>query len=136
MKKINLLPIILCILCSCSKEKVSNLISPHGGSSATFTKYTIRKGQNYCDGNAYTPTSYSQLNFVAKFDSTAIYSTINPDNQLDINKLYGFSDNNATHQLFSARFGWSWNNNALRLYGYVYNDGIRSSKELGTVRIG
>src|SRR6478672_9898172 len=104
MKK-NLIPFLLCIVCSCSKEKVSNLLSSHGGSSTQFTKYTIRQGQNYCDGNAFTSTSYSQLNFVAKFDSTAIYSTVSPDNQLDINKLYGFSDNNSTHQLFSARFG-------------------------------
>ena len=76
------------------------------------------------------------MNFIAKFDSTAIYSNVNPDNRLDINKLYGFSDNNSTHQQFSARFGWRWSDNALRLFGYVYNDGVRSSKELGTVAIG
>ncbi|MGI8584586.1 MAG: hypothetical protein ACR2KX_20545 [Chitinophagaceae bacterium] len=74
------------------------------------------------------------MNFIAKFDSTAIYSNVNPDNRLYINKLYGFSDNNPTHQQFSARFGWRWSDNALRLFGYVYNDGVR--KELGTVAIG
>jgi hypothetical protein len=133
MKKHLLLPGLLCILFSCKKENVSTLLNSHGSSSTQFTKYTIRKGQNYCDESSYTPTSYSQLSFVAKFDSTAIYSTINADNQADINKLYGFADNNSTHQQFSARFGWRWSNNALRLFGYVYNDGIRSSKELGVV---
>jgi hypothetical protein len=50
--------------------------------------------------------------------------------------LYGFSDNNSGHQLYSARFGWRWSDNALRLFGYVYNNGIRDSKELGTINIG
>lgn len=137
MKNIICLSGLLLILFSCKKEAALLKTVSHGGATTTqFTKYTIRQGQNYCDGNNYVSTSYSELNFIAKFDSTAIYTNVNPENQLDINKLYGFSDNNSTHQMFSARFGWSWNNNALRLYGYVYNDGIRSSKELGTVSIG
>jgi len=101
-----------------------------------FTKYTIAEGQQFCNNNAYNTTSYSELKFIAKFDSSAIYKTIDPGNQDDINKLYGFSDNNAAHHQFSARFGWGWTNNALRLYGYIYNNGIRDSKELGTVAIG
>jgi hypothetical protein len=59
-----------------------------------------------------------------------------PINQYDINKLYGFSDNNADHHQFSARFGWRWSDNALRLFAYVYNNGIVISKELGSVTIG
>ena len=101
-----------------------------------FTKYTIAEGQQFCNNNPYNTTSYSELKFIAKFDSSAIYKTIDPGNQDDINKLYGFSDNNAAHHQFSARFGWGWTNNALRLYGYIYNNGIRDSKELGTVAIG
>ena len=138
MKNIICLSGLLLVLFSCNKENPV-LKTTHGGpvvAATQFTKYTIRQGQNYCDGNILTATSYSQLNFVAKFDSSAIYTNVNPDNQLDINKLYGFSDNNSTHQMFSARFGWGWSNNALRLYSYVYNDGIRISKELGTVAIG
>ncbi|MDQ6757836.1 MAG: hypothetical protein M3004_12965 [Bacteroidota bacterium] len=126
----------LFIFCSCSKAKLAPVQTGHGTTASLFTKYTIRSGQNYCDGNSYTATSYAELKFVARFDSTAIYTTVNSYNQLDINKLYGFSDNNAQHQQFSARFGWRWSDNALRLFGYVYNDGIRSSKELGIVSIG
>ena len=136
MKKIICLPGILFILFSCKKGVDSLLKNSHGTTTTQFTKYTIRQGQNYCDGNNFVSTSYSELNFIAKFDSTAIYSNVNPYNQLDINKLYGFADNNSTHQQFSARFGWRWSDNALRLFGYVYNDGIRSSKELGIVSIG
>jgi hypothetical protein len=137
MKNIICLLGLSLILFSCKKE-IAALKSINGssGTANQFIKYTIQQGQNNCDGNTYVSTSYSELNFIAKFDSTAIYTNVNSDNQLDINKLYGFSDNNSSHQQFSARFGWGWSNNALRLYGYVYNDGIRSSKELGTVAIG
>lgn len=138
MKNILCLPGLLFVLISCKKEVASLLKNSHGTPTSTtqFTKYTIRTGQNYCDGNNYVSTSYSELNFVAKFDSSAIYSNVNSYNQLDINKLYGFSDNNSTHQQFSARFGWRWSDNALRLFGYVYNNGVRDSKELGIVAIG
>jgi hypothetical protein len=138
MKNLICLSGLLLVLFSCKKEDSLLRKSSSGKPTTTtqFTRYTIRQGQNYCDENKFTSTSYSELNFIAKFDSTAIYSTVNPVNQLDINKLYGFSDNNATHQQFSARFGWRWSDNALRLFGYVYNNGVRDSKELGTVAIG
>lgn len=137
MKKIIASSGLLLILFSCSKEDVSlRKVSAGKPTTTLFTKYTIRQGQNSCDGNYFASTSYSELKFIAKFDSTAIYSNVNLENQLDINKLYGFSDNGSTHQQFSARFGWRWSENALRLFGYVYNNGIRDSKELGTVAIG
>lgn len=139
MKNIICLTGLLFLLFSCKKEDTSELKNPHGGGGkpTQFTKYTIRAGQHYCDENKFTSTSYSELKFIAKFDSTAIYTNVNPDNQLDINKLYGFSDNNSlSHQQYSARFGWRWSNNALRIFGYVYNNGVRDSKELGTVVIG
>jgi hypothetical protein len=50
--------------------------------------------------------------------------------------LYGFSDNNADHHQYSARFGWRWSDKALRLFAYVYNNGSVTSKELTTVAIG
>lgn len=129
---------LMLILFSCKKEIIQPTVTPQIPVKTViqFTKYNIWQGQQYCDSNKFVQTSYSELKFIAKFDSSAIYKTIDPNNQYDINKLYGFSDNNAQHQQFSARFGWRWSDNALRLFGYVYNDGIRSSKELGTVAIG
>lgn len=103
---------------------------------AEFVKYTIPKGEQYCDISTYRPTNYQQLSFVVKFDSSAIYKTISPSNQTDINKLLGFSDSKAQHHQYSARFGWRWSNNALRLFGYIYNNSIMSFKELGTIAIG
>jgi hypothetical protein len=139
MKNFLCLSGLILMLFSCSKDDLSLRKGSTGKPVTTtlFTKYTIRTGQNYCDENKFTQSSYSELKFIAKFDSTAIYNNVNPENQYDINKLYGFSDNNSlSHQQFSARFGWRWSDNALRLFGYVYNNGVRDSKELGTVAIG
>ena len=123
------------ILLSCTKTKV--IEQPIKTVVNTdFTKYTIAEGKHFCNDNNYIATSYSELKFIAKFDSTAIYTTVDPGRQDDINKLYGFSDNNAMHHEFSARFGWRWSNNALRLFGYTYNNGLNEFKELGTVSIG
>ncbi len=122
-------------LFSCYKTKV-DLGSKITDTDVGLTKYTIEKGKQFCNNNLYVTTSYSELKFIAKFDSSAVYTTADRDNQDDINKLYGFSDNNTVHHQFSARFGWRWSNNALRLFGYIYNNGENESKELGTVAIG
>jgi hypothetical protein len=71
-----------------------------------------------------------------RFDNTAVYQAADPENQYDINKLYGFSDNGGLHQQYSARFGWRWSDGALRLFAYVYNHGEVLSEEITTVTIG
>jgi hypothetical protein len=101
-----------------------------------FTKFTIKKGQQSSDLNYLTKTQYEELKFKVKFDNSAIYTTTIPENQWDINKLYGFADNDAHHQMFSARFGWNWNDGALSLFAYTYNNGKRESKLLGPIKIG
>ncbi len=101
-----------------------------------FVEYNILKGQQYCDKSMMTKVEYETLKFVVIFDSSAIYQTVDPANQADINKLYGFADNNAQHHDFSARFGWNWNiKDGLCLYAYTYNNGVRSSKLLSIVSL-
>ncbi len=122
-------------------NKMADIIVDKATSGTTsdshqFTKYTIQKGNQYCDGNSYKPVALSEMKFLVKFDSTAIYETQSQENQYDINKLYGFSDNNADHHQYSARFGWRWSDKALCLFAYVYNEGAVSSKELTTIAIG
>lgn len=101
-----------------------------------FLQYVIPMGQQYSHLSGYQKISYDTLSFIVRFDSSAIYTTTDPANQDDINKLYGFSDNNSPHHDYSARFGWRWSNHALRLFAYVYNQGQLSSRELGSIRIG
>ena len=78
----------------------------------------------------------SLLAFSAKFDSTAVYATKDPHNQADINKLMGFSDCAALHQVNSARFGWRWYDEQLQIWAYTYVNGARNSKYVGNVQPG
>jgi hypothetical protein len=101
-----------------------------------FVEYLIRKG-----GQSSSPSPLKSYNnqpeqrFIVRFDSTAHYKTVNPTNQQDINKLYGFADNDKSHQIFSARIGWRWLDEKLELHAYVYNDSVRSSKLIKAVPI-
>jgi predicted small secreted protein len=137
MKAPVILVLVAIVMASCSKTSQGlSKDSAAGESSGQFTKYTIQKGNQYCDGNGYKPIELTEMKFLARFDSTAIYQTQSVENQYDINKLYGFSDNNSDHHQYSARFGWRWSDKALRLFAYVYNGGTVISKELATVMIG
>jgi len=115
---------------SCDKNKSG---PPNtGGQHDSFKVYTIRAGNNYMDLNSYPVFSDSILAFVAKFDSSCIYSTSDPANQPDINKLYGTADCSSHHHKNSARFGWNWLGDGIHIFAYVYSDSIRTYRELGT----
>jgi len=121
--------------CGCSKSNNTGPSPiPLPPTTNDFIKYSIRQGQQYCDQNAFITVAYSELKFTVKFDNTAKYQTIDPTNQDDINKLYGFSDNKKSHQEYSARFGWNWTRDSLRLFAYVYNNGVRTSKEISVIK--
>ncbi len=124
----------LLLFAGCKKDAVK-ISSDSSLTDPLYTKYSISVGEHYCDKTTIKAFAGTHINFNVKFDSTAIYKTIDPINQYDINKLYGFSEGIDNH-LNSARIGWSWNKNALRLYAYVYADGIRNFKEISTVAIG
>lgn len=125
------------LLASCSKMTEAIVDKTTSTSpSGQFIKYTIEKGNQYCNNNGLKAIETTEMKFTVRFDSTAIYETVLPENQYDINKLYGFSDNNANHHQYSARFGWRWSGKALRLFAYIYNEGSVLSKELTTIAIG
>lgn len=119
----------------CTKESVPGNLSTSTAAEA-FVQYLIPKGKHYATSNPYKPVAGSEMRFVVRFDSSCIYQTALPENQWDINKLYGFADNDAHHHKFSARFGWRWSEGALRLFAYVYNNGERMAKELAAVAVG
>ena len=85
----------------------ANVFVKNGSSDVvTPISYRIRAGQQYCDQSALVFTPKTTLSFSATFDNSAIYVSQLPENQNDINKLYGFSDCNTHHSIASARFGW------------------------------
>ena len=100
-----------------------------------YSTYTIQKGSHYCDQNLVRSIAISEMKFMVKFDSSAIYQAELPENQYAINKLWGFSEGTDNHYT-SARIGWSWSDNALRLYGYAYVSGQLHYQEITAVTIG
>lgn len=128
---------VLLLLCGCTKTTDLSFLSDKLASARPRNiQYTIKKGAHYADPTAYRPATFSELRFLVQFDSSAVYQTVSAENQYDINKLYGFSDNDSEHHLFSARFGWRWSDGALRLFAYVYNAGVLTWRELATINIG
>jgi len=133
MKKSSFLFLLTIVLFSCAKESLSTASDPATGD---FIQYTIPQGSHYSDKSTFRQVDKREIRFLVRFDSSAIYTSADPVNQYDINKLYGFSDNNSGHHQFSARMGWRWSDGALRLFAYVYNNGVSSAEELSAVPIG
>lgn len=101
--------------------------------SQEYTTYLIRKGQHSTTSSSFKSLRTKSLVFDAIFDNSAIYTSIDPVNQADINKLYGLADCGTEHQTNSARFGWRWFNNSLQLFAYVYYNRIRASEYITTI---
>ncbi|MES2892194.1 MAG: hypothetical protein V4725_09290 [Bacteroidota bacterium] len=133
MKRLVAASILFLLLQSCQKSKPALL--PTAETRPAFITYTIEKNDHYSDRTNFQAFGKGELNFNVIFDSSAIYQTTSSINQSDINKLFGFSEGD-DHQKNSARIGWGWNKNALRLYAYSYANGVRKFKEISTVQIG
>lgn len=124
---------LLVITTACDKE-LEDFVSlqPHKNEYKT---YIIKEGQQYT-GSVTSEVKTTELKFKVMFDSSAKYSTVDPGNQIDINKLYGFSDCGTEHHTQSARFGWRWSNDSLRLFAYCYKNSTLTFHEMGTVTLG
>ncbi len=143
---------IVLLLASCQAKYVNDAYNPKPPVSNVpvqetgFTDYTIKKGEAYSVDSTKIEllNGISEMRFKFRFDSSAIYTTQDPSNQGDVNKLFGFADcinfsqqyTIPPHHIFSARFGWAWYNQALRIYAYYYNDSLRAFRELRTVEMG
>jgi hypothetical protein len=123
MKKI-LLVIIALSLFACKKRDVLD--------EKEFELYTIKKGFQHSTTRVRVLRK-DEINFIFKFDETAIYTTSNPSRQADINKLFGFSDCGAKHQENSARIGWRWYEDKLELFAYYYNNSERDQEYITTI---
>ena len=140
--QLTLIIFILGINVVCTKPAINepdnNLTAQSSEKATTSTTitYLIPKGQQYSKPNPLVFTAVSKVSFIAVFDSSCIYKTVDPANQDDINKLYGFSDCNTHHLTNSARIGWRWSKDSLRLFGFVHNDGNMLWQEITSAPIG
>lgn len=137
--------LVLFLFGSCTKDSMTEIVDPASpdrdntiaqkAAELTYTTYFIPAGSHFCTTSTLLAVKTSEMKFAAKFDSSAKYTTIDPLNQSDINKLYGFSEG-LSNQYNSARFGWSWYNNRLNIFAYVYKRGVRSQKRMTSVALG
>jgi hypothetical protein len=101
--------------------KPKSYIIPAGSHSSTHAAQFVEKTE--------------RMSFRARFDSSAIYTTVNTANQGDINKLYGVSDCGSQHQENSARFGWRWYGGKLEIWAYTYSNGEREYTFVDSIRL-
>jgi hypothetical protein len=92
--------------------------------------YTIKQNKHYCNWIQRFPAIINTkkiFRFETEFNENCIYQLPNndPDN-LDINKLYGYSFG-LDHHIDSIRIGWNCekNNGMISLFAYYYNKGVR-----------
>lgn len=121
--------------CTKSIETSTEINESESSPAVGFATYTIQQGSHNSDQVILRPVETAEMKFAVLFDNSAIYTSIVPNNQYDINKLYGFSEG-VDNQYNSARIGWNWYDNALHLYAYVYNKGVRLYSEIKAVAIG
>jgi hypothetical protein len=98
------------------------------------TIYTIKKDKHRSTNKIKTTRS-NFLPFLVTFDESAVYTTIDPNNQYDINKLFGLSDCRTTHTANSIRLGWRWSNDSLQIHWFKHEDGEFSFKLLKEIEI-
>jgi hypothetical protein len=97
-----------------------------------YRVYKIKSGRHRSN-TAYCTTKRDHISFEAIFDESAQYITDDPDNQYDVNKLYGLSDCGSSHTKNSIRFGWRWLNDSLEILWYKREDGNFSFGNITTI---
>lgn len=111
---------LLMALTSCVKSQQNNVIT-----------YTIKKGDFYSDHTF--GTCKSVLAYEIKFDPSCAY-LIDPVEQADINKLFGFCPIYTPHHIKSARFGWRYYKDSLEIHAYIYDKGKNYNYKITSVQ--
>jgi|TARA_B100001093_G_C26489326_1_gene868354 hypothetical protein len=99
-----------------------------------FRDYVIKEG-NHSSRTSYKTTKTNCLQFQAIFDESAIYQSIDSNNQYDINKLYGLSDCKDHHIKTSIRLGWRWLNDSLELHWFQHVNNNFSFDRITTINL-
>ena len=103
--------------------------------SAEATLFTIEQGEHYSSPNVIKPFIATRMNMSVIFDDSARYEFPSnaSEDQIDVNKLYGFADCESVHTKNSARFGWRWNNGQLEIMAFTHKNGAFSSKYITSI---
>ena len=97
-----------------------------------FRVYTISAG-SHSSGSFLNHPDNSKITFQFKLDESAYYESEIPENQYDVNKIYGMSDFGLRHQKYSIRLGWRYINNELQLCWLRHEEGRHSSATIRTI---
>src|SRR4051812_15263148 len=84
------------LLAGCKKETALTK-NTTATTTDSYTKYSIFKADHYCDKTLIKNFTGTAMNLKVKFDSTCIYTSVDPENQYDINKLVGFTEGIDNH---------------------------------------
>jgi len=115
--------LITLLTISCNKKDDEN-----------WSIFKINSG-DHSSSNSLEFTRKSTWQFKFQFDSSAIYTSVDPINQWDVNKLIGVSDG-GLHQKNSARFGWRWLNGKLEILAYTHWKGNFEFEKITDIEIG
>jgi hypothetical protein len=99
-----------------------------------YNTFTIKK-DTHRSTNSINYSNNTKFNWDIEFDSSAIYSTKDTNNQLDINKLIGWSDCGLDHLESSIRFGWRWINDTLEIHWFKHENGSFSFDKIAKIDI-
>ena len=123
MDKVILLSALLALMFSCHKKTDDD-----------YVVYKIKEG-HHRSGSSGSFFRRNALSFSARFNESAKYTSIAPRNQMDVNKLYGFSECSSYHHGNSARFGWRWLDDRLEILAYTYVHGERIFEYITSVEL-
>ena len=96
-----------------------------------WTTFTIKEGEHRST-RAFNCSKETTFGWSVEFDSSAIYKTVDSLNQMDINKLIGWSDCGEDHIESSIRFGWRWTD-SLEIHWFKHENGNFSFAKITSV---
>jgi len=112
------------LIVSCTKE-----VDDFG-----FRTYTIPEGKHR-SGSFLNHPNNSKIEFKFILDESAVYYTEIPENQHDVNKIYGFSDFGKKHQNHSIRIGWRYIDGNIELCWLKHEEGVHLSSTIRNIEL-
>lgn len=115
--------LLILILTTCVKKNADD-----------FWVFKIKEGKHRSTTKVKT-INRDNIHFELVLTESCKYETLNPVNQWDVNKIFGFSDGGG-HMENSARIGWRWVNNEIQLMAYTHYNGDFNFKKICVANTG